>query len=161
MRMLGTAASPWQGRAGRTARQHTLISLVGRLLVAQAGAAAAIGLSFSRRNSPSLVLTLVAAIAVYGLAVAVRSGTQAAWLLAISAEASLVAVGLFRFAYARYLGGTLLAILALGTLLRPEVARAFAASPRRRPLAPDQHGPIRPGLPEGAADRRPASSLRF
>ena len=77
------------------------------------------------------MLTLIVAVALCGLAGLVRSGSHSTWLVAIAAESGLVAVGLFRFAYARYVGGTLLALVTLGTLLHPAVARAFAAAPRR------------------------------
>ena len=45
-----------------------LLSLVARLLTAQAAAGAAIGLAYSRRNVPWLVLTLVIAVLLCGLA---------------------------------------------------------------------------------------------
>lgn len=104
----------------------SLVRLAGRLLVAQAGASATIGLGYSRRNLPWVTLAIVVAVALCGLAAFVKSGSHGAWLVAVSAEVVLVAVGLFRFGYARYLGGTLLGIITLGTLLRPAVARAFA-----------------------------------
>jgi hypothetical protein len=103
------------------------VSLVARLLLAQAGACAAIGVCYSRRNVPWLVLTIAVALVVCGLAALVRSGGHSTWLTAITVESALVAVGLFRFAYAGYVGGTLLAIITLGTLLHPTVSRAFAA----------------------------------
>jgi O-antigen ligase len=106
---------------------HGLASLVSRLLVAEAGAAAAIAVSYNRRNLPWLLATVAVAVALCGLAALVRSGTHTAWLAAITVESALVAVGLFRFAYAGYLGGTLLAIIALGTLLHPATSRAFSA----------------------------------
>ncbi len=143
---------------GPTARQHALIGLVGRLLIAQAGASAAIGISYSRRSTHSIVVTIVAAIAICGLAAVVRSGSQPAWLLAISVEATFVAVGLFSFAYARYLGGTLLALITLGTLLHPKVARAFAPSALRRPVR-DHSGLARPGLADSAADVLPGQAV--
>ncbi len=105
------------------------INLVSRLLLAQAGACAAIGIGYSRRNLPWLVLTLVLAVVVCGLATLVRSGSHGAWLTSITVESALVAVGLFRFASAGYLGGTLLAIITLGALLHPAVSRAFAPAP--------------------------------
>jgi len=108
---------------------QSLINLVSRLLLAQAGACAVIGIGYSRRNLPWLVLTIVLAVVVCGLAGLVRSGGHGAWLTAITVESALVAVGLFRFAYVGYLGGTLLAIITLGTLLRPAVSRAFAPAP--------------------------------
>jgi hypothetical protein len=104
------------------------ISLVSRLLLAQGGASAAIGLGYGRRNMPWLLLTIVVAVVVCGLAALVRSGGHGTWLTAITVESGLVAVGLFRFAYVSYLGGTLLAIITLGTLLHPAVSRAFAAA---------------------------------
>src|SRR5215475_4696299 len=113
--------------AGEGLRSHTLVSLVSRLLVAEAGACAAIGVGYNRRQLPWLLVTVAVAVALCGLAALVRSGTHTAWLAAITVESPLVAVGLFRFAYARYLGGTLLAIITLGTLLHPQVSRAFTA----------------------------------
>lgn len=128
-------------------RSHALVGLVSRLLVAEAGACGAIGLGYNRRHLPSLLVTIAVAVALCGLAVLVRSGTHTAWLAAITAESGLVAVGLFRFAYARYLGGTLLAIITLGTLLHPAVSRAFSAGPARAEPAVGQ-----PGLAESAAE---------
>ncbi len=147
------APSSQSGAAGRKSRPHALLSLVARLLTAQAAAGAAIGLAYSRRNLPWLVLTLVIAVLLCGLAALVRSGSHTTWLAAISVESVLVATGLFRFAYARYPGGTLLAIIGLGTLLRPSVARAFAVAPRWYRPAAD------PALAEGGPDalREPAA----
>lgn len=108
--------------------------------MAQAGSSAAIGLAYSRRNVPWLLISLAAAAVVYVLARLVRNGGHTAWLVAITIESALVAVGLFRFAYAGYLGGTLLAIIALGTLLHPSVARAFALAPSLRTPAHDHSG---------------------
>jgi hypothetical protein len=107
-----------------------LVGLVSRLIIAQSGASAAIGIAYSRRNMPWLVLTVLIAVALCGLAAAVRSGGHTTWLAAICVESGLTAVGLFRFGYASYMGGTLLAAGTLGTLLHPAVARAFAAAPR-------------------------------
>src|SRR5215475_6241707 len=121
--------------AGEGLRSHALVSLVSRLLVAEAGACGVIGIGYNRRHLPWLLVTVVVAVALCGLAALVRSGTHTAWLAAITVESGLVAVGLFRFAYARYLGGTLLAIITLGTLLRPAVSRAFSAEPARADLA--------------------------
>jgi hypothetical protein len=116
------------------------VSLVARLLLAQAGACAAIGACYSRRNLPWLLLTITVALAVCGLAALVRSGGHGTWLTAITVESALVAVGLFRFAYAGYVGGTLLAIITLGTLLHPAVSRAFAAVPGELESAGDDLG---------------------
>jgi hypothetical protein len=107
-----------------------LVRLVSRLFVAQAGATAAIGIGYSRRTMPWLTLTIVAAVAICGLAWLVRSGGHITWLVAICVESCLAAVGLFSFAYAGYAGGTLLSLVTLGTLLHPAVARTFAAAPR-------------------------------
>jgi len=137
-------------RSSRATRPQALIVFVSRLLVAQAGAGAAIGLAYSRRNAPWLLLTIAVAVAVVCLAGIVRSGSHTVWLLAICVESTLVAVGLFRYAYARYMGGTLLAIITLATLLHPAVARAFAATPRWHRPVPDH-----PGLAEGTADVLP------
>jgi len=63
---------------GRPRRE--LIRLVTRLVVAQTVAAAAIGLPFSRRHLPSILITLALVVALAGLALLVRSGTRAAWL---------------------------------------------------------------------------------
>jgi hypothetical protein len=128
-------------------RSHALVSLVSRLVVAEAGACAAIGISYNRRHLPWLLAGVAVAVALCGLAALVRSGTHTAWLAAITVESALVAVGLFRFAYARYLGGTLLAIIALGTLLHPQVSRAFTTGDARAVPAIGQ-----PGLAESAAE---------
>jgi hypothetical protein len=128
-------------------RSHALVSLVSRFLVAEAGACAAIGVGYNRRHLPWLVAAVALAMALSGLAALVRSGTHTAWLAAITVESALVAVGLFRFAYARYLGGTLLAIITLGALLHPQVSRAFSAGavPAEPIAAPH-------GLAESAAE---------
>jgi hypothetical protein len=128
-------------------RSHALVSLVSRLLVAEAGACAAIGVGYNRRHLPWLLAAVAVAVALCGLAALVRSGTHTVWLAAITAESALVAVGLFRFAYARYLGGTLLAIITLGTLLHPQVSRAFNTGEARAEPAIGQ-----PGLAESAAE---------
>ena len=94
-----------------------------------------------------LVLTIVVAAALCGLAGLVRSGGHAAWLGAVSTESALVAAGLFRFVYARYMGGTLLAIVALGTLLHPAVAARFAGVQPRRAAMHDH-----PVLADGGTD---------
>ena len=134
------AGGPRDRAVSQRIRPHSLVSLVSRLLVAQAAACAAVGVGFSRRNLPWLLLVLAVAVAVAVLAALVRSGSHASWMAAITAESALVAVGLFRFAYARYLGGTLLAIVTLGTLLHPAVARAFAHMTAEAPAAADHRG---------------------
>ena len=125
-----------------------LVRLVTRLVVAQTIAAAAIGLPFSRRQLSSVLITLAMVAALCVLVLIVRSGTKTAWLTAVGFEVTFVGYGLSRFFAARYLGGTLFAILALGTLAHPAVARAFAVMPRRAPQAP----PGELGLSEAAGD---------
>lgn len=129
-------------------RQRELVRLVTRLIVAQAAAAMAIGLPFSRRQWTSVAVTLVIVAALGGLAAAARSGTQGAWLLAVGFEGAFAAYGLVQFISARYFGGTLFAILAEGALLHPAVARAFAARPVARRGATGEPGLGEPGLGE-------------
>jgi len=126
-------------RSGLLARQrgaaggppHRLVALVKRLVVTQTGMAAAIGLVYSRRHLPSILITLMLVAALWGLVLVVRSGTHSAWLIAVGAETAFVIFGLFRFVSSRYLGGTLFAIVILATLLHPAVARAFSSPPWR------------------------------
>jgi hypothetical protein len=108
---------------------HELVRLLTRLVVAQAALAAAIGLPYSRRHLPSIVITLMLVAALWGLVLVVRSGTHAAWIFAVGFETAFILFGLFRFFTSRYLGGTLLAIMTLGALLHPAVARAFTGQP--------------------------------
>jgi hypothetical protein len=109
------------------------IRLVTRLVVAQTVAAAVVGLPFSRRHLPSILITLALVAALAALTLLVRSGTRAAWLVAVGFELAFIGYGLSRFFYARYLGGTLLAILTAGTLAHPAVAGAFSVRLSRRP----------------------------
>jgi len=113
-----------------------LVRLATRLVVAQTVAAAAIGLPFSRRQLSSVLITLAMVAALCVLVLVVRSGTKTAWLIAVGFEVAFVGYGLSRFFTARYLGGTLFAILAVGTLAHPAVARAFAVMPARAPQEP-------------------------
>ena len=106
-----------------------LVRLVTRLVVAQAIASAAIGLPFSRRQLPSILITLAMVAALCGLAIIARSGTRAGWRIAVACEVTFIVYGLSRFFFARYLGGTLFAILTAGTLLHPAVARAYGIAP--------------------------------
>jgi hypothetical protein len=119
--------------AGRNPPQppHPLVGLVTRLVVAQTGLAAAIGLLYSRRHLPSILITLMLVAALCGLVMVVRSGTQAAWMSAIGFETTFILFGLFRFFTSRYLGGTLFAIMTVGALLHPAVAAAFSGEPAR------------------------------
>jgi len=112
-----------------------LVRLVTRLVVAQTIAAAAVGLPFSKRQLSSILITLAMVAALCVLAFLVRSGTKTAWLVAVGFEVAFVAYGLSRFFAARYLGGTLFAIITLGTLVHPAVARAYAVAPLRAPEA--------------------------
>jgi hypothetical protein len=124
-----TPAGGAQARAAGSDPQHQLVALVTRLVVAQTGLAAVIGLCYSRRHLSSVMITLMVVAALWGLVLVVRTGTQAGWLLAVGAEMAFVLFGLFRFATSRYLGGTLFAIITIGTLLHPAVARAFGSQP--------------------------------
>jgi len=124
-----------------------LVRLVTRLVVVQTIAAATVGLPFSKRQLSSILITLAMVAALCVLAFLVRSATKTAWLVALGFEVAFVGYGLSRFFAARYLGGTLFAILALGTLAHPAVARAFAVMPRRAPQEPGELG-----LPEAAGD---------
>ena len=121
-----SAPAPGEPAQPRAAGRHELVRLVTRLMVAQAVAAAAVGLPFSRRQLPSIIITLVLVAAVTAVTVLVRNGGHGVWLLAISFESAFVVFGLSRFLVARYLGGTLFGLIALVTLLQPAVARAFA-----------------------------------
>jgi hypothetical protein len=120
------------GPGGPGGLRRELIRLVTRLVVAQTIAAAVVGLPFSRRHLPSILITLALVAALAGLALLVRSGTRAAWLIAVGFELVYIGYGLSRFFYARYLGGTLLAILTAGTLAHPAVAGAFSVRLSRR-----------------------------
>jgi hypothetical protein len=113
-----------------------LVRLVTRLVIAQAIAAAAVGLPFSKRQLSSILIILAMVAALCGLVFLVRSGTKTAWLVALGFEMAFVAYGLSRFFAARYLGGTLFAIITLGTLVHPAVARAYDVAPRRAPEEP-------------------------
>jgi hypothetical protein len=121
------AQSPGRGHGGGP--PHELVRLLTRLVVAQTALAAAIGLPYSRRHLPSILITLMLVAALWGLVMVVRSGTHAAWIFAIGFETAFILFGLFRFFTSRYLGGTLLAILTLGALLHPAVARVFTTQP--------------------------------
>ena len=105
------------------------VRLVTRLVAAQAAAAAAVGLAFSRRHLPSVLITLALVVSLILLALLVRSGTRAAWVTALSLETAFFLYGVSRFVFARYVGGTLFALVVIGTLLHPAVARAYSAVP--------------------------------
>ena len=126
-------AAHGEARAGGRPPQHRhpLVALVTRLVVAQGGLEAAIGLVYSRRHLPSIAITLMLVAALWGVVLVARAGTQSAWVLTVGAETAFLLFGLFRFATSRYLGGTLFAIITLGTLLHPAVERAFNGPPWR------------------------------
>ena len=109
------------------------VRLVTRLVVAQAAAAATVSLAFSRRHVPSVLITLALVASLILLALLVRSGTRAAWVTALSMESVFFAYGVSRFVVARYVGGTLFALIVAGTLLHPAVARAYSAMPGALP----------------------------
>ncbi len=147
-----SAAKPGGPARPRTrGQQHELVQLVTRLVVAQAVAAAAVGLPFSRRQLSSVLITLALTAALLALAALVRTGGHAAWLIAITAESAFVVFGISCFLTTRYLGGTLLGIVALGTLLQPAVSRAFSAGRRGGLPARGDYGPA-PDRLDDAAD---------
>jgi hypothetical protein len=135
-----------------TARRHAVISLVSRLLTAQAVVSGALAFVYSRDDSGWLVFAVLTALAVGGLAAWVRSASHLAWLVTLGFEGVYVAIGLALFGYAGYLGGTLLAIITVGTLLRPAVARAFSRGQQRQP------GQL---ADQGAGEAKVTASLRF
>ena len=128
-------------------QRGTLIRLVTRLIVAQAAVAAAIGLFFSRRHLPSILVTLAIVAVLCGLAMASRTGSHAAWVAALAAESALVLFGVLRFMTARYVGGTLLAIITAAVLIHPAVARAYGSAPQpgQEGLAEEALGETGPG----------------
>jgi hypothetical protein len=107
------------------------VRVVTRLVVAQAAAGAAVGLAFSRRHLPSVLITLALVVGLCLLALLVRSGTRTAWLTAVTFETVFFAYGVSKFVFARFVGGTLFAFAVAGTLLHPAVARAYSAVPGR------------------------------
>jgi hypothetical protein len=107
---------------------NAMVRLVTRLVVAQAGADAAIGLCYSRRHIPSILITLVLVAAVLSLAAVARTGTHVAWLVTLGGESAFIVLGVVRFITSRYVGGTLLALIAMTALLHPAVARAFSGA---------------------------------
>src|ERR1700735_2186082 len=94
-RIRGRGQSAIDGpRAGRT---RPLVTLAARFITAQAAAAAAIGLSYSRRHIPSIIITLMLVVALLGLAALARTGAHMAWLSAIGFESAFIMFGLIRF----------------------------------------------------------------
>ncbi|HKA96207.1 MAG TPA: hypothetical protein VKD66_08065 [Streptosporangiaceae bacterium] len=149
MRATGRGRPGDRRSPGRPAEPgQLLVRLVTRLVVAQAIAAAAIGLPFSKRQLSSILITLAMVAALCVLAFLVRSGTKTAWLIAVGFEIAFVGFGLSRFFTARYVGGTLFAIITAGTLLHPAVARAYSVLPRHAPHEPQDEL----GLGDAAGD---------
>ena len=126
-------ANPGLARTGLAASGagHPLVGLATRFMTAQTVCSAAVGLFYSRRHLPSIIITLSLVAVLVGLVLLVRTGTHTAWLTAIGLESIYLIFGLYRFATSRYLGGTLLAIVTLGVLLAPSVARAFGGAAGR------------------------------
>jgi hypothetical protein len=120
-----------QGRAGQLTaggKRKAIVGLMTRLVVGQAALAAAIGLLYSRRHVPSVIITMLLVAALCALALVVRSGSHAAWIIALSFESAFIIFGLSRFFTARYVGGTLFALIVSGALLHPAVASAYPAA---------------------------------
>ena len=128
MRRAGTGGRPGRRSGGPL---PATVRLVWRLAVAQAVAAAAIGLPFSRRHLPSILITVSLVLAVCLVALLARAGTRTAWTATLAFETVYFLFGLSRFLSARYLGGTLFSLVIAGTLLHPAVARAYSALPGR------------------------------
>ena len=116
--------------------------------MAQAAVAAAIGLFFGKRHLPSILFTLAIVAVLCGLAVGEPdTGSHAVWVAALAAESALVLFGVLRFMTARYVGGTLLAIITAAVLIHPAVARAYGSAPQRgrEGLAEEALGETGPG----------------
>ena len=128
----GQPARRWPDTALATSGAgHPLVGLATRFMTAQTVCSAAVGLFYSRRHLLSIIITLSLVVVLVGLVMLVRTGTHTAWLTAIGLESIYLIFGLYRFATSRYLGGTLLAIVTLGVLLAPSVARAFGGAAGR------------------------------
>jgi hypothetical protein len=115
---------------GAAGRPQDLVALIRRLIAVQAGLMVVLSLAFPA-GAAWLILALAISAGLAVLSGLLRSGTHGAWLTAVAAEAACLAAGLARLVSARYLGGTLLAIVTLGALLHPAVSRAFSARPGR------------------------------
>jgi hypothetical protein len=124
-------------------KRQVIIRLMTRLVLAQATLAAATGLFFSRRHLPSVLITMLLVAVFCALAFVVRSGTHMAWIVALSVESAFVLFGLSRFFAARYVGGTLFAIIAMGALIHPAVAASYPV-----PATADEEPALEPGLEE-------------
>jgi hypothetical protein len=133
----------WWAGSSAAGKRQVVIRLMTRLVLAQAVVAAGVGLFYSRRHLPSVVITMVLVAALCALAFVVRSGTHAAWVIALSLESAFVLFGLSRFFAARYVGGTLFAIITMGALLHPAVAAAYPSA-----TAAGEESAGEPGLEE-------------
>ena len=129
---------------------HPLVELVTRFMVAQTVCSAAVGLFYSRRHLASILITLSLVVVLVGLVLLVRTGTHAAWLTAMGLESIYVIFGLYRFATSRYLGGTLLAIVALGLPRTAEARAPVHAGRLGQHLKPRPAGP--PGTGQGGPE---------
>jgi hypothetical protein len=127
----GRRLRPLGGPADRRAAAAPQVRLITRLVVAQAALAALVGLPFGRRHLPSVLITVALVMVFCLLALLVRSGTRAAWLVAVGVESVFFVYGVSRFVVARYVGGTLFALVIAGALVHPAVARAYSAAPGR------------------------------
>ncbi len=114
-------------RLPASAREH--VRLVTRLLLGQAGAAAAVSLLFSRRGTAVILTTIMLVAALCVLAALAHTGTSSARTVVLGCEIALIIFGLYRFAFERYVGGTVFAIVIAAALLHPSVIRAFGAMP--------------------------------
>ncbi|HEU5421614.1 MAG TPA: hypothetical protein VFV41_28290 [Streptosporangiaceae bacterium] len=145
MTRAGPQAGPPRPAGAAPGRPPDLIALVRRLLVAQAAMTVVLSLAFPG-GVAWLALGMVMAAVLTGLASLARAGTHAAWVAAVTVEACCLAAGLARLVAARYLGGTLLAIITLGALAHPAVSRAFSA----RRGAPGETRLAEPAVPQNA-----------
>jgi len=114
-------------RLPASARAH--VHLVTRLLLAQAGAVAAVSLLFSRRSTALVAATIMLVAALCALAALAHTGTHSARTVVLGCEVVLIVFGLYRFFFDRYVGGTVFAIVIAATLLHPSVVRAYGAVP--------------------------------
>ena len=69
---------------GRRPAPSPQVRLITRLVLAQAAAAAAVGLPFGRRHLPSILITLALVASFCLLALLARSGTRVAWVMIAS-----------------------------------------------------------------------------
>lgn len=113
-------------RQPTSAHQH--VRLVNRLVLAQAGASAALNLSFSRRTVLVVVTTLAFVAVLCALAMLASTGTHSARTVVLGFESVVAVVGLYRFAFERYLGGTIFAIVVAAVLMHPAVIRSYGGA---------------------------------